>query len=74
MISKMCDESTYPFPNFNGFTVEIWESISNFISHFNMNNYLSILNSFMLVKGAPGAQPPAILTNMADLYLTAMYT
>ena len=24
----------YPFPNFNGGTVEVWEGISNFITHF----------------------------------------
>ena len=29
-----CEEITYPFPNFNGCTVEIWEWINNFISHF----------------------------------------
>ena len=31
----MCGaEITYPFPNFNGRTVEAWEWISNFIPHF----------------------------------------
>ena len=30
----MWDEITYPFPNFNGATVEFWEKISNFIRHF----------------------------------------
>ena len=25
MTSKVCDENTYPFPNFNGATVEVWE-------------------------------------------------
>ena len=25
------DEITYPFPNFNGSTIEVWEWISNFI-------------------------------------------
>ena len=30
----MLDEITYPFPNFNGATVEVWEWISNFITHF----------------------------------------
>ena len=30
----MWDEITYPFPNFNGCTVEAWEWISNFIPHF----------------------------------------
>ena len=29
----MWDEITYPFLNFNGFTVEVLEWISNFISH-----------------------------------------
>ena len=30
MPSKVWDEITYPFPNFNGCTVELWEWISNF--------------------------------------------
>ena len=34
MFSKLCDETTYPFPNFNGATFEGWEWISNFILHF----------------------------------------
>ena len=32
----MWDDITYQFPNFNGTTVEIWESISNLIPHFKM--------------------------------------
>ena len=28
---KVWDEITYPLPNFNGATVEVWEWISNFI-------------------------------------------
>ena len=31
MQSKMWDEISYPFPNFNGCTVEVWERIINFI-------------------------------------------
>ena len=31
---NMWDEITYPFPNFNGVTVEVWEWISNVIPHF----------------------------------------
>ena len=31
MPSKVCDEITYSFPNFRGCTVEVWDSISNFI-------------------------------------------
>ena len=34
---KVPDEITYPFPNFNGCTVEAWEWISNFIPQFPMN-------------------------------------
>ena len=36
MHSQVWDEITYPFPNFNGCTVELWEWISNFIPHFIM--------------------------------------
>ena len=32
--SKVCDEITYSFPNFNGATVEVWEWVSNFIPHY----------------------------------------
>ena len=31
---KVWVEITYPFPNFNGWTVEVWEWISNFSPHF----------------------------------------
>ena len=31
---KVWDEITYPFPNFNSCTVEVWEWISNFKPHF----------------------------------------
>ena len=30
MFNKMWDKITYPFPNFNDCTVEVWEWISNF--------------------------------------------
>ena len=30
----MWDEITYPFPDFNSCTVEVWEGISNFTPHF----------------------------------------
>ena len=31
---KMSSEITYPFPNFNGCTIEVWEWTSDFIPHF----------------------------------------
>ena len=37
MPSKVWDEISYPFPNFNGSTVEAWEWISNFIPHYIMD-------------------------------------
>ena len=33
MSSKVWDEITNPFSNFN-FTVEIWQFVNNFIEHF----------------------------------------
>ena len=45
MASKLWDEITYPFPNFIGCTIDIWEWKSNFIPHFTMYrcNYLPML-------------------------------
>ena len=36
MDSKVWDEITYPFLNFNGTSVEVLEWINNFTSHFIM--------------------------------------
>ena len=30
----MLDEISYPFPNINGYIVEVWDRISKFIPHF----------------------------------------
>ena len=35
--SKVWDEIAYPFPNFNGAIVEVWEWISNFTQHIIMD-------------------------------------
>ena len=53
----MWDETTYPLPNFNGFTVEVWEWICNFIPYF--TGYVITYpcwdwSSSMSVKGARG--------------------
>ena len=37
MPSKVWDQIADPFQNFNGYTVEVWEWISNFITHFMMD-------------------------------------
>ena len=55
--SKMYDEIMYPFPNFNGCTVEVWVWIRNSISHYiiNMITYpCRDCGSTMFVKGSRG--------------------
>ena len=37
MLSKVWDEITFLFPNFNGAPVEVWEWISNLIPHIIMD-------------------------------------
>ena len=37
MLSKVWGEITYPFLNFNGATVEVWEWKSDFIPQFKMD-------------------------------------
>ena len=37
MPSKVWGNITYPFTNFNGYTTEVWEWISNFAIYFLMN-------------------------------------
>ena len=37
MPNEVWDETTYPFPNFNDATVEVWEWISNLNPHFIMD-------------------------------------
>ena len=37
MPSKVWDEISYPFSNFNGSTVEVWEWICNFTPHYIMD-------------------------------------
>ena len=37
MPSEVWEEIIYPFPNFNGYSVEAWEWISNFIPDFIMD-------------------------------------
>ena len=55
----MWDKIIYPSQNFNGATVEVWEWISNFITHF-AGHVITYpywdWNEFMLVKGAPDNQ------------------
>ena len=38
---EMLDETTYPFPNFNGATIEVWESRGN-LSHICLSMWFLI--------------------------------
>ena len=50
---KARDDITYPFPNFNSTTVEVWEWISSPMPHF-MLDVITYPCSSMLLKGATG--------------------
>ena len=55
MPSKVWGEITYPFPNFNGAAVEVWEWMSNFILLFLMDVITHPCSGYictMLVKWA----------------------
>ena len=57
MPCKVWDEIIYPFPNFNGATVEVWEWIIYFIPHFIMNVITYTCwdwSESALLKGATG--------------------
>ena len=65
----MWDEVTYPFPNFNGATVEVWEWISNFSPHLIMDIITYPCrdkNQTMLVKGGTGLLPFVIFFLQID--------
>ena len=47
MPSKVWDEITDPFPNFNGTIVEVWEWVSNFIPHIIMEVITCLVKSGM---------------------------
>ena len=55
MPSKVRDGITYPFPNFNGCAIEVWEWIRNFTQHFIMD----VIRS-----------PARILTSRYYVYIT----
>ena len=39
MLNKVWDKITYPVPKVNGATAEVWELISNFISHYIISEF-----------------------------------
>ena len=47
MHNKVWDEITYPFPNFNGEAVEVWEWRSNVMPHF-IRDVIAYIYIYML--------------------------
>ena len=63
-VYKVWDEITYPFPDFNGETVEVWEWINIFIPHFTCD-YLSILG-FKLKHVCKRGRRSQLVNNVPD--------
>ena len=61
----MRDENAYPFPNFNGVAVEVWEWISNFIPHFTrvITYPYWVLSQSMLIKKTIDAHAAEVTIN-----------
>ena len=60
--------NTYPFPNFNGYTAEVWEWKNNFIPHFIMDVLTYSCwdqSQSMLMKGTPGMKPSILCLGLA---------
>ena len=55
MPTKVWDEIAYPFQNFNGVTVEVWEWISNFIPHIIMDVITYAGHNWLYYKRQPCA-------------------
>ena len=66
MPNKVWDKIIYPFPNFNGCTVKVWEWISNFIPQF-IKDYLSLLG-FKLIHVSKRVPWWYITFQCADIY------
>ena len=66
---KASDENTYPFSDFNGATMGVWESINHFIPHFTglmTTCPCWFLSWIILVKWATNAWGPNGTRSMAD--------
>ena len=57
MPMKVLDKITYPFPNFNGYTVEFCKRISNLNTLYYGCNYLSMLGLKLIHVIKRGLRP-----------------
>ena len=74
MSSKVWGEIAYPFPNFNGWVVEIWECISNLIPNFLIYVILLICAGIKLIhvsKWSTGASLIFTDTETVGFYVRA---
>ena len=72
MPSKVWDEITYPFTNFNGCSVEVWEWISNSIPHFIMDLitypcWREVGNSVFVLHSQTTPSAPVTLSGTPEL-------
>ena len=67
--SKVWDEIAYPFPNFNGRTLDVWELISNF-TLCNGCNHLSMLGLKLIHVNIRGPRSEVIGVSVYASYFT----
>ena len=70
----MWNEITYPIPNFNGVTVEVWERVSNFIPCFtgHMVTYTCWISPEVLACSPhPGSSLRRFITNAIMTYFSS---
>ena len=65
----MQNEITYPFPNFNGVTVEVWEWMRNFIPHFNMHVNTYAYRELICKGDRRRVHNPNVLNCISESYL-----
>ena len=65
----MWDEITYPFPNFNGATVEVCEWMTNFILH--LTEYVIIIHARTKANIFFSKMGPCAKGKQSDFELTA---
>ena len=71
----MWGEITYPFPNFNGVTVEVWERINSFTPHFSGKGLLTHVGLKLIhvsKKGFSGSKPCNHLLHYNDVIMGTM--
>ena len=69
MFCNLCDEITYPFPNFNGFTVEVWEWICDFVPHnLTYEDDLSMLRLKLIHVSKSGPRCLPMLLSVCSYY------